>query len=256
MKKNRGLIRKILPNYLLARIHIVKFWIVRTYHDRIIFFLLPPSYRFRSIWKNNYWGSEESNSGPGSTLYQASNLIEKFPHFINEFKIKSVIDAPCGDFNWMKVALSSNPEVKYIGGDLVPEIIEFLDGKYKINNAEFIVFDITKDEFPKVDVWLARAIFYHLSNKDIYLALENFVDSQIPYILTTNCVTDLGHKNLDIKTGSWRSLNLKLPPFNFPDQELWEIDDSIDPHPPMKLALWTRSQIEKLLPEIKANLRI
>jgi hypothetical protein len=217
--------------------------------------LLPSHKRFRSIWKKNYWGSGESISGPGSTLHQASNVIAYFPYFIKEFKIKSVFDAPCGDFNWMKVAISNTPEITYIGGDLVPDIINFLNSKYQIENAQFRIFDITKDNFPKVDVWLARAIFYHLSNKDIYLALENFVKSEIPYILTTNCVTELDHKNADIKSGEWRSLNLKLPPFNFPEDVLWEIDDSKDPHPRMKLTLWSRSQLENLLPEIKLNLQ-
>jgi hypothetical protein len=256
MRKNRIIIKKISSNYFWIRMQVVRFWVMRVYHDRVVFFLLPTHLRFRSIWKRNYWGNSESISGPGSTLFQAANLIEHFPHFINDFKIKSIIDAPCGDFNWMKVAISGNPEVKYIGGDLVPEIIDSLKSKYATQNTEFRIFDITKDEFPKVDVWLARAIFYHFSNRDIYLALENFIKSQIPYILTTNCVTELDHKNIDIKTGAWRSLNLKLPPFNFPDSQLWEIDDSRDPHPKMKLTLWTRSQIEILLPEIKANLRI
>jgi hypothetical protein len=228
----------------------------RIYHERIIFFLLPSRFRFRSIWKHNYWGNGESISGPGSTLYQASNFIEHFPSFIKEFNIKSIIDAPCGDFNWMKVALSGSPKIKYIGGDLVPEIVKYLNTTYEFQNTEFRIFDITKDKFPKVDVWLARAILYHLSNKDIYLALENFVKSKIPYILTTNCVTEPDHKNTDIKSGEWRSLNLELSPFNFPKDALWEIEDSRDPHPRMKLTLWTRSQIESVLPEIKANLRI
>ena len=87
------------------------------------------------------------------------------------------------------------------------------------------------------------------------LALNNFLQSNVKYILTTNCVTDTNHTNLDIKTGDWRSLNLFLPPFNFPTNPLWEIDDYSEPHPPMKLCLWHRDQLIELLPIIQNSIR-
>jgi hypothetical protein len=247
-------IDKLSPKYIGKIIKIVQYRINRIYHERVVFMFLPKQLRFRSIWRHNYWGAEESSSGPGSTLEQASNLISNFPYFLDKFGIKSLIDAPCGDFNWMNIAIKNAPKIHYIGGDVVPEIIQFLNVKYQIPNVEFRIFDITKDKFPISDVWLARAIFFHLSNRDIYRALENFVKSEIPYILTTNCVTELDHKNTDIKTGGWRSLNLKLPPFNFPAGTLWEIDDSKYPQPKMKLSLWTRSQVESILPGLNTSL--
>ena len=127
-------------------------------------------------------------------------------------------------------------------------------GKYQLPNFRCLVFDITRDEFPKADIWLSRAVLYHLSNLDIYLSLQNFVKSGTRYILTTNCVTSLEQENTDIESGGWRSLNLKLHPFNFPEETLWEIDDSKDPHPRMKICLWSREQIEPILPNIKSNL--
>ena len=256
MESFNSFIGKISPKYIRKILRIIQYRINRMYHERVVFMFLTKDSIFRSIWKHNYWGADESFSGPGSTLEQASNLISNFPQFLDKFEIKSVIDAPCGDFNWMSIAIKSAPKIKYIGGDIVPEIIQFLNAKYQIPNVEFRIFDITKDTFPISDVWLARAVFFHLSNRDIYSALENFVKSEIPYILTTNCVTDMDHQNIDIKTGGWRSLNLKLPPFNFPADTLWEIDDSKDPQPKMKLSLWTRSQVEKLLPALNASLRL
>jgi hypothetical protein len=110
---------------------------------------------------------------------------------------------------------------------------------------------MTTDIFPVADVWLCRAIFFRLSNHDSCLALEQFVASNIKYILTTNCVTDEGHVNTDIVTGDWRSLNLNLPPFNFPKDFLWQIDDCTPPHPPMTLTLWSKSQVESILPALR-----
>ena len=73
--------------------------------------------------------------------------------------------------------------------------------------------------------------------------------------LTTNCITDRDHVNIDIPTGDFRDLNLMLPPFNFPKEILWEIDDYVFPHPPVKICLWSREQIEDALPEIRVNLK-
>jgi hypothetical protein len=233
---------------------LLRFILKRKYHELLVFKLNSSEYKFRSIWRNNYWGNEESLSGPGSTLEQAENLISSFPEIIEKFEVGAIFDAPCGDFNWMKEVKKQNPNLIYKGGDLVPEIITFVKSKYSSKNTTFSVFDITRDRFPTADLWLSRAIFYHLSYSDIYRSLVNFAESNISYILTTNCVTEADHKNRDIKSGDWRLLNLHLYPFNFPHDFLWEIKDSKYPHPEMKLTLWRRNQIVDLLPQIKANI--
>jgi hypothetical protein len=226
----------------------------RYIHEEILFKILKPEARFKSIWKYNYWGSGESLSGPGSTLDQTENLRNSLPDLFRGFNIDTIFDAPCGDLNWMNLVIRENPNMNFIGGDVVPEVTQFVESRYQLSNFRCLVFDITQDEFPKADIWLSRAVLYHLSNYDIYLSLERFVNSEIRYILTTNCVTALDHKNADIESGGWRSLNLKLPPFNFPDETLWEIDDSKDPHPRMKISMWSREQIELILPDLKSNL--
>jgi len=58
--------------------------------------------RFTEIYKSNYWGSKESVSGIGSTLIYTENLRSKLPDLFQLYSIKSIFDAPCGDFNWMK----------------------------------------------------------------------------------------------------------------------------------------------------------
>ena len=47
-------------------------------------------------------GKIETYSGPGSLLKNTNNLIEGLSLFIKEYNIKSIIDVPCGDFNYMK----------------------------------------------------------------------------------------------------------------------------------------------------------
>jgi len=222
------------------------------YHKLYLLRRSEPKTVFTSIWKNNIWGSNETISGPGSTLDQAQNLIDNFPSLIEKFGIQTVFDAPCGDFHWMKEIIR-NCSFTYIGGDIVDEIININSKKYSTADINFRSFDITNDSFPKADLWLCRAIFYHLPNYQIYLALKNFMNSNIDYILTTNSVTTSGHKNLDILAGDWRPLNLQLPPFNFPQENSWEIDDYAPPHPPTKLVLWHKRQILEAFESMKLN---
>ena len=170
------------------------------------------------------------------------NLRNGIPIFLYDNDITSIFDAPCGDMNWMQDVIK-RVSVRYIGGDIVAKLIETNSLKYSSEDVKFIEFDITKDKFPEIDLWMCRAMLYHLSNYDIYLTLKNFVNSNTKFMLTTNCVTDFHHVNKDIYTGDWRSLNLFLPPFNFPKNPIWEIDDFTPPHPPMKLLAYTRDQI-------------
>ena len=81
---------------------------------------------------------------------------------------------------------------------------------------------------------------------------ENKVlESNVKYILTSNCITDDEHVNKDIVTGDYRALNLMLAPFNFPTEVLWEVDDYVYPHPPIKICLWSRDQIVDAMSEIR-----
>jgi len=224
----------------------INYKLTRLYHEKIVFRVKNKENIFSSIWEHNYWGSSESLSGPGSTMDQTENIRINLPILIKELEIKKIFDAPCGDMHWMQHILRSI-DIDYCGADIVSDIVLSNQNKYSNKRIKICKLDITSDKFPPADVWLCRATFYHLSFSDIYLALQNFLESDIDYILTTNCETPSGHVNIDIPTGDWRSLNLKLPPFNFPNETLWEIDDSKLPHPPMKLSLWSKQQIKSAL---------
>ena len=229
---------------------IIKFRLMRLYHEKILFKFLPKESVFTSIWRNNYWGNAESLSGPGSTLVQTEGLRKKIPEILREYEVKTIFDAPCGDLNWMS-SLLEDASFKYIGGDIVKDIVDKNDLNFGKDNIDFIQFDITADPFPEADLWLCRAVLYHLSNSDIVLSLERFLESNVKYILTSNCITDDEHVNKDIVTGDYRALNLMLAPFNFPTEVLWEVDDYVYPHPPIKICLWSRDQIVDAMSEIR-----
>lgn len=221
----------------------------RALHERVIFKYAPKEFIFSSIWRSNYWGSAESHSGPGSTMDQTRKLVEELPKLFSDLNVKTILDAPCGDLNWMQHILNGS-EYDYIGGDIVGKLVRNNEKRYGTRRITFRKLDITKHDFPAADLWLCRHTLFHFSYSDIYLALKQFVDSDIEYFLTTNCITTSDFSNSDILTGGWRRLNLFLPPFNFPRNPLWQMDDFVYPTPPTTLTLWTKEQIVSSLPHL------
>ena len=81
---------------------------------------------FEKIIKENSWsrGRTESPCGPGSSIKYTENLRLHFPLLVEKFNIKSILDAPCGDFNWMKLVVPTL-DVDYTGADIVSVLIAF-----------------------------------------------------------------------------------------------------------------------------------
>lgn len=239
----------IALNYPKQKFDSLIFRLNRALHERFIFKFAPKKFIFGSIWRSNYWGSTESNSGPGSTMEQAKGLIEELPKLFDSLDVKVILDAPCGDLNWMQYILEG-AEYDYIGGDIVGKLVDNNQKRYGTEKITFLKLDITRDNLPAADLWLCRHTLFHFSYSDIYLALKLFVDSDIEYFLTTNCITPEGFANSDISTGGWRRLNLFLPPFNFPRNPAWQVDDFVYPTPPTTLTSWTKDQIAGSLQQL------
>jgi hypothetical protein len=166
---------------------------------------------FNSIYQQNTWGSTESISGQGSTLNQSKNAVIGINKIIDQYNITSILDLPCGDFNWMKhVNLNS---IKYIGADIVEDLIQNNLKKFNTNNIDFKTLNIITDKLDKCDLIIVRDCFVHLSYEDISNSIENIKKSGSKYLLTTT-FTDFS-LNYNITTGDWRPLNLTKKPFKF-----------------------------------------
>jgi hypothetical protein len=168
---------------------------------------------FSEIYRKNLWQNSESVSGRGSTLARTGAIMNYLPFILQDLNVKTLLDAPCGDFNWMRH--TNLKGIKYIGADVVPDITARNREMYASDERTFLTLDITKDKIPYVDVILCRDCLIHLSFKDIHAALSNFKSSKSTYLLCTTHIKV--EENQDAATGGWRSLNLQLPPFNFPE---------------------------------------
>lgn len=135
------ILKKLIdPRCLIKLPSIIKFHLIRFYHEKILFKTATKKTIFTSIWRSNYWGNAESLSGVGSTLVQTEDLRKKIPVMFYEFGIKSVFDAPCGDMNWMRHLLN-HVDIMYLGGDIVGELIKKNNGEYSNQKVKFLQFD-------------------------------------------------------------------------------------------------------------------
>jgi SAM-dependent methyltransferase len=160
---------------------------------------------------------------------------------LRELQVRSLLDAGCGDFNWMKEA--ELPGCRYIGVDVVRALIARNRVRHGAAGREFRTADIARDRLPAVDLILCRDCLVHLSLDDALRALANFRRSRSHYLLATTFVERA--ENPDIATGAWRPLNLERPPFGLP-APLRTIDERVPvehgPHPDKRLALWRLDQ--------------
>lgn len=201
-----------------------------------IFNLLPTEKRFERIHAKNRWSSEESVSGQGSELAATEALRAALPPLFRELKVELVLDAPCGDFNWMRHVLKEAP-VRYIGMDIVRDLVDRNNELYGSDTIEFRHGNIITGPVPQADLIICRDCFIHLSFRDTASAIENFKASKSRYLLA-NSYPDVT-RNEDIATGRWRFINLDLPPYSYPPPQM-KIKET---EPGKEMWLWDLAQL-------------
>ena len=167
---------------------------------------------FNKIYRTNAWGDRETYSGAGSNTINTAVIREKLPSLLKEYGVQTILDIPCGDFFWMKdIGLDVK---RYIGADIVKDLIASNRKKFEAPGKTFLVLDILSDTLPTVDLILCRDCLPHFSHREIRRALAGMKKSNSRYVLTSTYTSR--NENPDISTGSFRPLNLQLAPFNFP----------------------------------------
>ena len=170
---------------------------------------------FTKVYLANLWGDETSVSGPGSSMEQTTEIRIQILQLIRKYKINTIIDAPCGDFNWMQELVKSiEDEIdQYLGVDIVEELVNENNKKYQTSKINFKQIDITRNVVPIADLIICRDCFLHLSYRNIFKILKNFRKSGAKFILASSYIE---HKNSNVLNYSigGRALNLASFPFN------------------------------------------
>ncbi|MBA2626440.1 MAG: class I SAM-dependent methyltransferase [Gemmatimonadales bacterium] len=194
---------------------------------------------FTSHYTTNHWKDAESVSGPGSTLAYTANLRRELPKLLDSLGVTSMLDAPCGDYNWFQHVRDASA-VEYTGGDIVEELVRRNRARYGNASTHFVRLDITRDPLPAADLLMCRDCLFHLAEQDIFRVLDNFRHSDIRWLLTST--HSKCERNVDISSGGFRELNLQLAPFALPEPVLM-IDDWVEGFPVRQMALWEKLQL-------------
>jgi len=171
---------------------------------------------FNTIYGEKRWG-DDNLSGGGSSIDYTQNTRSVICKVINDLNCNSMLDAACGDFEWMPLVLKQmKSDFKYIGCDIVPSLVEQHKNQYP--QYEFRQVDFVNDKLPECDLIFCRDALQHLPIADIKKALRNFSKSGAKYLLTTTHIRYPKWKNKrDIRVGQCRDRNLLLEPFNLPN---------------------------------------
>lgn len=193
---------------------------------------------FERAYRTAAWTrTGESLSGDGSSMEATAQLRAALPQALRELGVRVILDVPCGDWNWMRHM--DLPVDRYIGGDLVPALVERNRTRFASARHEFCEIDLCTTPLPSADLLLCRDALIHFSYADIWRAMDNVARARITFLATTTFPATA--TNEDVISGiGWRHLNLQAAPFNFPaplaslpegfnrpDQVLsiWQMDD-------------------------------
>jgi SAM-dependent methyltransferase len=169
---------------------------------------------FDQIYGANIWGC---GSGHGSLPSVTKGYRRFLEDFLKTKRIKSVVDFGCGD--WQFSRLIKWGDVKYVGLDVVPAVIERNNKKFASNTVSFRSIAGFSD-LPQAELLIVKDVLQHLQTDDIKAFLETVVPNY-PYALITNCVTPVGILNREINNGDFRPLDLRKPPFEVDAEEVF-----------------------------------
>ncbi len=177
----------------------------------------------------------ESLSGAGSSLVETRAIRRALPAMVERLGIRTLLDAPCGDFHWMsQVELGIET---YYGVDVLPGLVAANRERHGAPGRTFLQLDLTVDALPRADLAICRDCLVHLSYEDAFRVLANLKRSGASYLLATTFPSL--ESNHDIYSGEWRRLNLERPPFSFPPPvELVNEACSVERFQDKSLGLW------------------
>lgn len=235
----KQLVRHLMIRSGLVRLHIQ----MRKARKQNVDHLLCASMaeRFSAVYRNGVWlegRPSGSRSGRGSELESTESIRRRIPELLESIGSRTLLDVGCGDFNWMKeVPLPC----RYVGVDIVGDVIEANASLYGSARRSFQVLDATSGPLPPADTVLCREVLFHLSFRDIGRLIENVRNSGAAFLIATN--DDALKLNADAISGDFRLLNLRKAPFFFGEPLLSIPDGGVDPD--RVLAVWSVSALSR-----------
>lgn len=186
-------------------------------------------------------GLPETVCGAGSTLRHTEGIRAQLPALLRRLGVRTLLDAPCGDFNWL--AETDLSDLRYIGIDASRENLAVAAKRdsapgWAPRSKRLALGDLVTDAMPGADLLLCRDFLQHLPNAEARKVLDNFVAAGIGWLLATS---HLNPANEEIsRAGDFRPLNLCAPPFALPPPV-----ETIADGEGRVLALWGRESVKR-----------
>ncbi len=207
---------------------------------------------FSDYFRRQFWGNKTGSSGPNSDPELTPLLRQNLQELLEKLKIKSLLDAGCGDANLFKAMLEHEPfkhrPLEYWGYECVSDLTSlnrafFGAESFKNSgfNAVFDTRDIVFEPLPQVDLILSRDVLHYLPNPLIQHFLDNCLRSGSKYLLVTHNIHSEFSANSETEVGVFRPVNLMQKPFHYPHPELSIAEDVFAKH----LALFDLERIRE-----------
>jgi len=176
---------------------------------------------------------QTSASGVGSNRgYMTVASLRILKDAIMKFSVKSMLDVPCGDVNWILDSIVTDTLPLYVGLDGASSVIEVNKKRFAHhNNKRFEFWDATECIFPRFingttnteqvfDLVHIRDVIQHLTLDQGLKYFCNAFLSGVKVLVTTSHDGEWrGDKlgNIDIEEGGYYDANLFSEPFSFPE---------------------------------------
>jgi SAM-dependent methyltransferase len=191
---------------------------------------------FDRIFARGGWGSNESISGKGSEVGTTGVFRTEFGRWLDAHpEVRTILDAPCGDFNWIRLM----PEIagrNYIGGDIVEGLIARNRDIHGGPGRDFQVVDIIDGELPQADLWLCRDVLFHFPIDVAVRVTSRFTTAGIQYFLATTFPGR--HNDRSAPMGGYAPYNLQAAPFELPAPVAMLSDPGEHPASGRKVGVW------------------
>ena len=156
------------------------------------------SYIFDSskYWENRY--KKGQNSGSGSYGRLAQWKAEIINNFINENKVKSIIDYGVGDGN--QLSLLNTINISYYGIDVSKTVIDKLSKKYKNDTTKEFHHISSKILDFTSELTLSCDVLYHLIDDDVFINyLDNLFRMSEKYVIIYANAINQNHQCKHVK---------------------------------------------------------
>lgn len=199
---------------------------------------------------------QESASGPGSSMKATEKTRESIKSIIQRYKIESILDLGCGDWNWMPDVMFPNKGEyyikKYVGAESNQELVNTLQDLYESDTIHFEVADIFNVVIGSFDLVICRDVLFHADMNLALKLLHNVAQSDSKYFLSTTFPSvpkNVGiHRNGKERSWGFYPINLDIAPFNLSSAAIEQFGEGFGHRKhPRCMALYDIKQMRKVI---------